>query len=200
MTGSASSNPPALDTEALAVGADFHTRIDLYFYPEATSPSVEERLTVSQRSVEEDFQLQRHQNESARGAQPSQSDRDEPADRGLGRQAAGCREGVEAVARKLVRRDIVADVAGLCSVGQQVSDEVAELLLRSDDVLTSMQECREFDAEFDAVVLVGNERVSFEYSFESLASVASLVPDFGEMFEVAGDLTFVPGEQDRFDA
>lgn len=53
-------------------------------------PSAEDRLTVSQRSVEEGFRLQRHRNESALGVQPSQSDRDEPADRGLGRQAAGC--------------------------------------------------------------------------------------------------------------
>jgi hypothetical protein len=35
------------------------------------------------------FRLQPPQNESARWAQPGQSDRDEPADRGLGRQAAG---------------------------------------------------------------------------------------------------------------
>ncbi len=128
--------------------------------------------------------------------QPSQNDCDEPVDCGLGRQAAGCGEGVEAVARELVRCDIVPEVAGLCGVGQQVSDEVAELLLRSGDVLTSMQECR----EFGAVVLVGNERVGLEYSFEPLASVASLVPDFGKMFEVVGDLTFVPGDQDGFDA
>lgn len=44
---------------------------------------------------------------SAWGAQPSQSDRHEPADRGFRRQPAGCREGVEAVARQFVRRDIV---------------------------------------------------------------------------------------------
>jgi hypothetical protein len=100
-----------------------------------------------------------------------------------------------AVARKLVRRDIIPDVVGLCGLGQQVSDEVAELLLRSGDVLTSMQECR----EFGAVVLVGNERVGLEHRFEPLASVAILVPDFVERFEVAGDLTFVAGDQDRFD-
>ena len=69
-----------------------------YLSWKATSPSAEDRLTVSQRSVEEGFRLQRHQNESARRAQPSQNDRDEPADRDLGRQAAGCCEGVEAVA------------------------------------------------------------------------------------------------------
>ena len=75
---------------------------------------------------------------SGSATQSGQSDRDEPADRGLGRQAAGCREGVEAVGGELVRRDIIPDVA-------------------------------------------------------------SLVPEFGEMFEMAGDLTFVPGEQDGLD-
>ena len=49
------------------------------------------------------------------------------------------------------------------------------------------------------VVLVGDERVGLEHSFESSASIAGLVADFGELFEVAGDLTFVPGGQDRFD-
>jgi hypothetical protein len=83
----------------------------------ATSPSAEDQLTVSKRRVQEGFRLQRRQNESARGAQPGQSDRDEPPDRGLGRQAAGCCEGVEAVARKLVRRDIIPKLAGLCDLG-----------------------------------------------------------------------------------
>jgi hypothetical protein len=32
-----------------------------------------------------------------------------------------------------------------------------------------------------------------------IPDVASLVPEFGEMFEMAGDLTFVPGEQDGLD-
>ena len=58
-----------------------------------------------------------------------------------------------------------------------------------------MQECR----EFGVVALVGNERERLKHSFEPLTSVASVVPDFGEMFEVTGDLTFVPGDQDRFD-
>jgi hypothetical protein len=58
-----------------------------------------------------------------------------------------------------------------------------------------MQERR----EFGAVMLVGNERKGLEDSFEPFASVASLIPNFGEIFEVASDVTFVPGDQDRFD-
>ncbi|MBA2783438.1 MAG: hypothetical protein H0T74_11070, partial [Rubrobacteraceae bacterium] len=103
---------------------------------------------------------------------------------------------MKAVARELAGRDIVPEVAGGSALGQQVSNHVAKLLLRSADVLTLMQECR----ELGAVVLVRNERIRAEHRLETLAGVAGLVPDLGEMFEVAADLTFVPGEQDRFDA
>ena len=61
-----------------------------------------------------------------RGAQPSQSDRDKSADRGFGRQTASCCEGAETVARKLARHDITLGVAGLCGLGQQISDEVRD--------------------------------------------------------------------------
>jgi hypothetical protein len=37
------------------------------------------------------------------------------------------------------------------------------------------------------------------HGFEPLARTAGPVPDCGEVLEVAGDLTFVPGDQDRFD-
>lgn len=142
------------------------------------------------------WSFQRPPDKLTRGAQHRESDPHQATDRCLGRQGAGCREGVEAVARKLCRRNIIAEVAGLCALGQQVADEAAEMLLRSDDMFTSMQECR----EFGAVVLMGNERVGLEHRLESLASVAASVSDFGELFEVAGDLTFVPGGQDGFDA
>ena len=95
------------------------------------------------------------------GAQPGQSDRDEPADRGLGRQAARRRECMEAVAGKLVGRDILPNGAGLRGFGQQVSDQVVELQLRPDRVFTSMQEHREFgargvlDVAVNAALLLG---------------------------------------------
>src|SRR5215211_4866309 len=131
---------------------------------------------------------------SVRGTQPGQGNRDEPVDRGLGRQAAGCCEGVEAIVSKLLGRDIIPDVARIRGLGQQVSDDVREVLLRSVGVLTSMQERR----EFAGVALVLDECVGLEHGFEPLTRVAGLVPDFGEMFEVAADVTFVPGEQDSF--
>ena len=61
-----------------------------------------------------------------------------------------------------------------------------------------MQVRREFGTGVP-IGLVGDEGVGLQHSFESLASVASLVPDFGEILEMGSDLTFVPGEQDRFD-
>jgi hypothetical protein len=50
---------------------------------------------------------------------------------------------VEAVARKLVGRDIIPEVAGLGARDQQVSDHAAELLLRPRNLLVSMEECRQ---------------------------------------------------------
>jgi len=58
-----------------------------------------------------------------------------------------------------------------------------------------MRECREFGAV--VIAAVGDERVGLEHSFEPLASVASLVPDFGEMFEVAGDVAGLPSPSGR---
>src|SRR3989304_626292 len=105
---------------------------------------------------------------------------------------------METEGRKLVGRDVVADVAGLRSLRQQVSDHVAELLLRSGDLFVPMQGCGEFGVAV-TVGLMGDEGIGPQYSFEPLASVSRLVSDFSEQFEVACDLTFWPGGQNRFD-
>jgi len=76
----------------------------------------------------------------------------------------GSGEGVQAVAHQLVRRDVASEVPGLRALGQQVSDEVAEVLLRSGDVLASMQERR----KLGAVLLVLDERVSLEHNLETV--------------------------------
>jgi hypothetical protein len=73
--------------------------------------------------------------DSRAGAQPSQNNRDETADRGLGRQAAGGSERVETIARELVRGHVGPNVAGLRGLRQWVLDQAAELLLRSVNVL-----------------------------------------------------------------
>ncbi len=50
---------------------------------------------------------------------------------------AGCCQGVEAVARKHLRRDIIPKkAAGLRDLGQQVPDQVDYLLLRQNDMVT----------------------------------------------------------------
>jgi hypothetical protein len=56
---------------------------------------------------------------------PCQGNPDEPADRSFGRQAAGRREGEEAKAGKLRRRDIIPDIASLCALAEQPADEIA---------------------------------------------------------------------------
>jgi hypothetical protein len=63
---------------------------------------------------------------------------------------------VEAVARELVGRGIIPGVAGLRALGEQVTDHVAKLLLRSDDLHASMQERRELGAMVP-VGLVGDQ-------------------------------------------
>src|SRR5215216_3725479 len=153
------------------------------------------RLADQLSPIERALLIRRRGAQSVRWAQPGQGDRDEPANRGFGRLAAGCCEGVEAVARKFLGSNVIPDVARIRGLGKQVSDDLREVLLRSVSVLTSMQERR----EFAGVALVLDECVGLEHGFEPLPRVARLVPDFGEMFEVAADVTFVPGEQDSFD-
>jgi hypothetical protein len=102
---------------------------------------------------------------------------------------------METVSRKLVGRDVIPDVPGLCALRQQVSDEAVEVPLRSGDVLTAMQEGH----EFGAVVLVRNECKGFEYRFEPFKGFAGSIADLGEMLDVAGDLSFMPCDHDRLD-
>ena len=101
---------------------------------------------------------------------------------------------MDAVAREFARRDIIPDLAGLRALDQQISDEVAQALLRMSDVLVSMQKY----FKFRGVALVSNERVGIEHSFEALAGAANSISERSEMFEVARDVTFVPRDQDRF--
>ncbi len=96
--------------------------------------------------------------------------------------------GVEAVTRKFVRCNIVPKVTSRRAFGQQVPDEPTELLC-PDDVFTSVEECR----KFCVVMCLGNEREGLWHSHELLASVTSLVPNYGETLEVAVYLALVPG-------
>ena len=61
---------------------------------------------------------------------------------------------MQAVAGQLFWRHIIADLAAGCALGQQVSDEVPELLVGSGHMWTAMEQCR----QVAAVMLVDNQR------------------------------------------
>lgn len=127
--------------------------------------------------------------------QTIQRDRDEPANRSLGRQVARRGHRVQAVARKLTGRDIVPDVTARCAFRQEVSNELSQFLLCSGNVLTTMQQRR----ELRFVPLVRDERECLEHSLEPLARIIRLITHFGEMLEVRRDVAFVPRDQDGLD-
>ena len=131
-------------------------------------------------------------------AQPSHGDGHEPAHGGLGGHPGGCRECVEAVSGELMDCDIVAEVPGGCGLGQQVLYQVMELGLGLGDLLVSVKERREF-AIVAAMGLARDQGITLEHSFQLLPRTARFIPNLCEIFEVADDLTFVPGEQDRLD-
>jgi hypothetical protein len=56
-------------------------------------------------------------------------------------------------------------------LGQQISQEVVEVLLRTDDVLALVQEC----CELAAVSVEGPERIGVQDAFEPLACGAGLI-------------------------
>jgi hypothetical protein len=106
---------------------------------------------------------------------------------------------VQAVARQLVSRDVVPDLAGRRGRGEQVPEEVAELSLRSGQVLAPVHERRQVGAVVRAGTLVGDARVGLEHHFEPLARVGGSVPDLGEVLQMVGHVALVPGDQDRLD-
>ena len=132
------------------------------------------------------------------GAQPSQGDHDQSVDGRLGREGAGCCQGVEAVARQLFWCDVVPDGPSLCGRGQQVSDEVTELALRSTDVLILMHERGHVAALAPVGYLVGDHCVGLEHCFKCLARVVGPVTQLDEPGQVVAHVAFVPGHQDRF--
>jgi hypothetical protein len=53
---------------------------------------------------------------------------------------------METVGGELVRRDVIPEIAGRCDLGQQVLDQVVDMLLRFGEVRTPMQESGDFRA------------------------------------------------------
>src|SRR5262245_48626885 len=52
--------------------------------------------------------------------------------------------------------------------------------------------------QLGVMALVANERVGLENRSEPLAWIATMVSECSKLLEVAGDSSFMPGDQDRF--
>jgi hypothetical protein len=63
------------------------------------------------------------------------------------------------------------------------------------EVLATVQE----RGKFGAVMPVVNERAGAEDGFQLPGRTTGLVPDAAKVVQMAGDLAFVPGDQDRLD-
>ena len=101
---------------------------------------------------------------------------------------------METVACEFVGSHVVSGLAALRGLSQQVSNQLAEFPLCSDDVCASMQQ----RCEFRVVPFVANESVGLKHRFESCATGTSLVSNCGKMFEVAFYVKLVPCEQYSF--
>ncbi len=100
--------------------------------------------------------------ESAWRAQPGQGNRHEAMDRGPRTLAAGSCEGVNAVGRELVGRDVIPHVAGRHGLDEQLSDHCVNLVLGSGDVFVSMEERCELGVVVPAGS-AGEERIGLEH-------------------------------------
>jgi len=119
------------------------------------------------------------------------------------RQGACCGQGMQAVACELVGRDVVADVAGLGGLREQVAEHGVQVVLCFGEVFAGVQKRRQFGAvRLMQVVLsplVLDQRVGVQHLLEAFAGVALPVADLPELCQVAADPAFVPGGQDRLD-
>ena len=149
-------------------------------------------------SVSDGVQGQVELRRSAWRAQSGQCHANEPANCRLGAQAAGCFQGVKAVARELVGRDILPDVAARRTLGDQLPDEVVEPLPGLSDVLALVQERPEL-GDLAAPAGVQDVGVGVEDGLEPLTRTGGPVPDLRALFEVRIHVAVVPGDEDRLD-
>lgn len=105
---------------------------------------------------------------------------------------------MEAVVGELVGGDVDSDGSGRDGVDQERSDEFVEVVVGVGDVRALMQGQRDLGVVV-AVCLVADGGVGVEDDLESRSGVVVFVSYLGEHREVASDLAFVPGEEDRFD-
>src|SRR5690606_19269890 len=107
-------------------------------------------------------------------------------------------EGMQAVARELAGRDVVADTAVAHAVGQQLLDHAVELPPGPDDLRVAVQEGRQTTFVMTSGVVRG-EGEGPQYRLELFTGVRALIADLDQVLEVVADLALVPGEQDRLD-
>ena len=111
---------------------------------------------------------------------------------------------MQTIRRELVGRHVAPNIAGLRRAGDQLPDETLELLVHLSDVVTLVEESCELGpmaAELRPRLLPhvsGNEGMGFEDGEQPLDGRVGLIPDRSEMLQMAGDLAFVPGDQNRF--
>nr|WP_162689120.1 hypothetical protein [Streptomyces sp. ICC1] len=102
---------------------------------------------------------------------------------------------MEAILGEFGGRDVIAQVACPGAFGEKVLEHAFEVLLGVGDVVALVEK----GSEFAAVPLLGDARVRLKHRRQSPCGGAGPAADLREVVEVPGDLTFVPGEQDRLD-
>ncbi|MCX5257336.1 hypothetical protein OOK27_24975 [Streptomyces canus] len=95
---------------------------------------------------------------------------------------------MQAVAREFAWSDVVPDIAGLYTVGQQVLDHAVESLLCLVDLAVAVQERRHV-----AVMVLpgraGDEGERPQHRFQACSGTFGEVPDCGQVVEVEADLS-----------
>jgi hypothetical protein len=86
---------------------------------------------------------------------------------------------------------------GIHGLDEQVTNDLGKPLFWSGNVLTSMDQRGELRAVL--VPLKGDQRVGLEDGFKSRSRFARFVAKLGQVFQMLGDMLFVPGDQDRLD-
>jgi hypothetical protein len=129
------------------------------------------------------------------GVQPGQGDSDQPVNGCIRSEVArGCQR-VQAVVGQLVGGDVVTDPAGFDGLGDQVADEVVQVMLCMRDVRPAV----ELGGQIGVVGVVGSLCVRVENGGQPVGRSFGVIAGVGEMRDVVVDLPFVPREQDRAD-
>lgn len=104
--------------------------------------------------------------------------------------------GVKAVSRKFVGCHVTAQLVRLCSLNQQVPYHSSDSLAPLCGGWVAVQ----YSSHLGIVVAVlGKARIGLKDRLEAFSCTSRPVPYLLQLLEVACDLSFVPGEQDRFD-